>query len=253
VIIIKNQFDDIFIHLGVKVQKPESLTEYTMKNNNDYAFDKDKRFLDYVTTVESDKKSSFFTVDDMDQWYFITCLKVNSLTELKLSRQVFIPHYLESNDYFPLIEELKKQKLIPVNQGYDKAYAHISVYSSDIRSISAITHSRYANADGPDDPIVIDKIHYISNIFNDLETRFIAGTETNSFATISQNRDYFFSLHLPHVGDLYLKYFIYFNEYGTVPSKQMMPLLLKNLWKSTKGSTSNFNTNLFKTASLEES
>jgi hypothetical protein len=250
---MSNQFDEIYIHLGVKVHKPECLTDYTIKNHNDFSFDKENRFLDFVKTAENGQKSSFFTVDDTDKWYYITSFKVNSLFELKLSRQVFIPPYLDSYQSFPLMEELNIHKLIPFRQGFDKAYAHISVYSRNISSITAITQSRFANADGPDDPIVIDRIHYISNIYNGLETRFIAGTETNSFATISQNRDYFYDLHLPYVGNLYLKYFIYFNEYGIVPSKQMMPLLLENLWKSTKSSTSTFNTNLYKVISFDES
>lgn len=250
---LSNQFDEIYIHLGVKVHKPECLMDYTIKNHNDFSFDRENRFLDYVNSAEKSQKSSFFTVDDTNQCYYITFFKVNSLYELKLSRQIFIPQYLESYQNFPLMEELNKHKLIPIREGYDKAYAHISAYSRDINSIAPITQSRFANADGPDDPIVIDRIHYITNIFNGLETRFIAGTETNSFATISQNRDYFYDLHLPYVGNLYLKYFIYFNEYGIVPSKQMMPLLLENLWKSTKSSTSTFNTYLYKVDSFEES
>jgi hypothetical protein len=250
---MSSPFDEIIIHLGVKVHKPECLMDYTMKNHHDFSFDKDNRFLDYVKTTDNGQNSSFFTVDDMDQCFYMTSFKVNSLFELKLSRQVFIPQYLESYHSFPLIEELNKHKLIPVRQGYDKAYAHISVYTRDINSINATTQSRFANADGPDDPIVIDKIHYITNIFNGLETRFVAGTETYSFATISQNRGYFYELHLPYVGNLYLKYFIYFNEFGIVPSKQMMPLLLENLWKSTKGNTSSFNTNLYKVTLFKES
>jgi hypothetical protein len=238
---------EIYLHTAVKIHKPENLNNLTPKMSTDYVFDREDRFTDYIDNQPGIAKLSYITKDDKDQYYYITGFKVCSLDELKLSRQIFVPSYLDKDDHsFPLIDRLKKENLIPIQNGFDKAYAHVSVYTKKMNLLTAIDYSRLANVDGYDDPLVIDRVNYISNYYENQETRYVSGAETNSFATISENRNYFYTIHLPNVSTLYLKYFVYFVEYQSIPSHQMMPRLLGNLWGSMIANNHNFNSYLFK-------
>lgn len=241
------QSNDIIIHTAVKIHKPKNMHKfYHIEKTNEFAFTNNDIFIDYLIN----KSSSFLTIDNIGNCFYITNFKVSSLSELKLSRQIFKPSYLGNDVKFPLIERLNEEELVPILEGYDKAYAHVSVFTEDLNSFSSVNISRFANVDGPDDPTVVDKIHYISSYYKNYETRFVSGVETNSFLTITENKDYFYKIHIPNVSTLYLKYFIYFSEHDRIPSKQMLPKLLGNLWRSMQGNTSDFNENLFKTLCL---
>lgn len=241
--------ESIFIHIAVKIEKPKNLDAYVSTAPEDFSFDKNNRFTDYH---KKNSNNSFISLDDKKQWYYFTNFEVNSFSELKLARQIFKPSYLKQELTLPLIEQLSKEDLIPRFEGYDKGYAHVSVKTKDIQSLSPIIKSRLANVDGEDDPIVSSNLHYISNTYNHTKTNFISGVETNSFATITESSDYYNSIHIPKVSNLYLKYFLYFIEHGIVPSKQMMPKLLNNLWLSTQANTNNWNRNLLKVIPLPD-
>ncbi|MDA2587731.1 hypothetical protein PDQ69_21700 [Bacillus cereus group sp. Bc062] len=240
---MKQVIESIYIHVAVKIDTPKNLHEYSSSRQEEFSFDKNNRFTDY-TKKNSD--ISFLTLDDNNQWYYITNFEINNFSELKLARQIFIPPYLNQGISLPLIKQLNSEHLIPKNQGYDKAYAHVSIKTKELSSLSPIQQSKLANVDGDDDPIVSSNLHYISNIYNNTETRFVSGIETNSFATLTENEDYYRNIHLPNVSTLYLKYFVYFREYGFVPSMQMMPKLLNNLWLSTQANKNDWNKSLLK-------
>ncbi|RFU65031.1 hypothetical protein [Peribacillus glennii] len=239
---------EMYVHTAVKVQKPGWIEKLERKEGEQFAFDQ-TIFTDYV--INDDKESSLLSINQKEECFFITCFKVGSLSELKLARQVFIPEYLDSGLRYPLIEKMNHLGLTPISEGFDKAYAHVSVFIKDIRSLSPFMHSRFANADGDDDPVVIDKLNYISNFYNQKETRFVTGAESLSFSTISENEQYFYGLHLPKTGILYLKYYLYYLQHDQIPSKQMMPRLLGNLWRSMQSNRNDFNKHLYKTMSID--
>jgi hypothetical protein len=241
--------ENIFIHIAVKIEQPDNLNAYTSTAQEKFAFDKNNCFTDYYPKTTS---NSFLTLDDKGQWYFFTHFNVHSFSELKLARQIYKPPYLKDEARLPLIEQLTKEQLIPKTEGYDKGFAHVSVKVKDLESLSPIIKSKLANADGEDDPIVSSNLHYIRNTYNGAKTHFISGIETNSFATITENEHYYNNIHIPKVSNLYLKYYVYFIEHGIVPSTQMMPRLLNNLWLSTQANTNNWNGSLFKRISLPD-
>jgi hypothetical protein len=240
--------ESTFIHIAVKIEKPDNLDSYTSTKQEKFAFDKKTRFTDYYP---KDSSNSFLTLDDKNQWYFFTHFNVNSFSELKFARQIYKPPYIEDEIRLPLMEQLAEKKFIPKEEEYDKGFAHVSVKVKDLKSLSPIVQSKLANVDGEDDPIVSSNLHYIPNTYDGAKTHFIAGTETNSFVTITENKHYYNDIHVPKISNLYLKYFVYFNEHGNVPSKQMMPRLLNNLWLSTQANTNEWNERLFKRVELE--
>ncbi|PLT33213.1 hypothetical protein CUU64_15325 [Bacillus sp. V5-8f] len=237
---------EIYLHTGIKVSVPEYLNKLNRKEIEPFAFDQNV-YNDYVI---NEKEQAWLSINHNGDCFFITSFQVQTLAELKLARQAFIPEYLDQDLKYPLIEKMNHLKLTPISDGFDKAFAHVSVFLTDIQSLSPKQQSRFANADGDDDPIVIDKLNYISNFYNKKETRFLAGAESFSFATISENEEYFYKIHLPNTSILYLNFYLYFMEYGKIPSKQMMPRLLGNLWRSMQSNRNDFNPLLFKTMDL---
>ncbi|MBU8769221.1 hypothetical protein [Cytobacillus oceanisediminis] len=139
----------------------------------------------------------------------------------------------------------------PLYEGHDKAYGHAFAISEILSSYPSFRQARLANYDGSDDPTIIKKIHYIQNEYNGKSTWFISDFETRSFATITENDYYAREIHLPHNARTYLKLFVYFSRYGTLPSQQMMPRFLANLWASAQSLNTAANPALYKEEYIE--
>lgn len=219
------------------------------ETERDFTFDKEDRFKDYL--LEKDGRKYDLSLDDNGQWYFFTSFVCDSLDELKLSRQIFRPPYLKE-ETLQLVNLLEDLNLTPLYEGHDKAYGHVLSLVSDLDSVPAFQQARLANYDGNDDPTIIKKIHFIENEYKNEKTRFISGFETRSFATLTENKFYAKEIHLPGNARTYLKLFIYFSRYGSMPSQQMMPRFLANLWTSTQSMSTQANPALFKTETLND-
>jgi len=237
---MKNQY---FSEVCVPIQIPYGFRQ-AEKEHLDFTFDREDRFTDFQ--IEKDGQD----YDDNGQWYFFTSLVCDSLDELKLSRQIFRPPYLR-NEEFPLVDIMENVNIKPLYEGHDKAYAHALGISENLSSVPAFRQARLANYDGSDDPTIIKKIHYIQNEYNGKSTRFISGFETRSFATITENDYYAREIHLPHNARTYLKLFVYFSRYGTLPSQQIMPRFLAKLWASAQSLNTAANPALYKEEYIE--
>lgn len=220
----------------------------TKETELDFSFDKKDRFKDYM--MEKEGESYTVSLDDKGQWYFFMSFVCDSLDELKLSRQIFRPPYLKEETLL-LVDLLEDLNLTPLYEGHDKAYGHVLSLVPELDSVPAFQQARLANYDGTDDPTIIKKIHFIENEYNGEKTRFISGFETRSFGTVSENEFYAREIHLPNNARTYLKLFIYFSRYGIMPSEQMMPRFLANLWASTQSLNNDANPALFKEESIE--
>ena len=214
----------------------------------DFTFDKEDRFKDYI--LEKDEQSFDISLDDHGQWYFFTSMECHSLDELKLSRQIFRPPYLKEEE-LKLIDLMERLNIKPFYEGHDKAYGHILSLVPELDSVSTFKQARLANYDGNDDPTIIKKIHFIENEYKGEKTRFISGFETRSFGTVTENEFYAKEIHLPGNARNYLKLFLYFSRYGILPSQQMMPRFLGNLWASTQSLNTTANPALFKDEEIE--
>ncbi|WP_211340520.1 hypothetical protein [Mesobacillus subterraneus] len=241
---MKNKY---FSEIAVPIESPYGF----MPGNEaarDFTFDKENRFKDY--RLKKDEKTYDISFDDYGQWYFFISFECGTLDELKLSRQIFRPPYLKE-DKLALVELLDKLEINPFYEGHDKAYGHVLSLVPALDSISAFDQARLANYDGNDDPTIIKKIHFIENEYKGERTRFISGFETRSFATVTENQYYAKEIHLPGNARTYLKLFIYFSRYGILPSQQMMPRFLGNLWASTQSLNTRANAALYKEESIE--
>lgn len=213
------------------------------ETEHDFTFDKKDRFKDYL--LEKNGETSTVSLDDNGQWYFFTSFVCESLDELKLSRQIFRPPYLKEES-LPLVELMEELNITPVYEGHDKAYGHVLSLVPKLVDVPTIRQARLANFDGNDDPTIIKKIHFIENHYKGEKTRFISGFETRSFATVTENEYYAKEIHLPGNSRLYLKLFLYFSRYNKMPSQQMMPRFLANLWASTQSMNQSVNPALYK-------
>ncbi|MBX9974763.1 hypothetical protein [Cytobacillus firmus] len=155
------------------------------------------------------------------------------------------------NEQLPLVYLMEKVNIRPQYEGHDKAYGHAFALSENLSSVPAFLQARIANYDGSDDPTIIKKIHYIQNEYSGKSTRFISGFETRSFATITENEYYAREIHLPNNARTYLKLFVYFSRYGTLPSQQMMPRFLANLWASAQSLNTAANPALYKQQTID--
>lgn len=218
------------------------------ESERDFTFDKENRFKDYI--LEKDGQSYDISLDDSGQWYFFTSINCHSLDELKLSRQIFRPPYL-NDEKLELIDLMDLLGIKPFYEGHDKAYGHVLSLIPKLDSVSTLNQARLANYDGSDDPTIIKKIHFIENEYKGEKTRFISGFETRSFATVTENELYAKKIHLPGNARNYLQLFIYFSRYGVIPSEQMMPRFLGNLWASTQSLNTSANSALFKEEAIE--
>ncbi|USK47716.1 hypothetical protein LIT38_13940 [Bacillus sp. CMF12] len=241
---MKNQY---FSEVCVPIQIPYGFSP-AEKEQSDFTFDREDRFIDY--RIEKVGQDYDVSLDDNGQWYFFTSFVCDSLDELKLSRQIFRPPYLK-NEELPLVDIMESVNIRPLYEGHDKAYGHAFALSENLSSVPAFRQARLANFDGSDDPTIIKKIHYIQNEYNGKSTRFISGFETRSFATITENEYYAREIHLPNNARTYLKLFVYFSRYGTLPSEQMMPRFLANLWASAQSLNTTANPALYKQQTID--
>ncbi|WP_316572488.1 hypothetical protein [Neobacillus sp. YIM B06451] len=238
-----------YIHIAVPVKKPgiTYLAGWEKSDTEQFMFDKADRFRIFRRKGEPVLQ---LAEDDKGNWYFMTFFTSKSLSGLKWARQTARPAYVEDGTTLPLVSLLEEEGLRPKDEGFDKAYAHTSILVDNLRSFSAEKQARLANADGEDDPTVVGNIHFVKNTFKGKETRYIAGAETRSFATATENEPYFRDIHLKTNAFLYLLYFVYFQENNQLPSKQMVPRLLANLWASKQALNTGWNHTLFETEQL---
>lgn len=237
----------LFSEIAVPIESPFGFKP-SKESERDFTFDKGDRFKDYL--LEKDGNAYDLSLDDNGQWYFFTSFVCESMDEMKLSRQIFRPPYL-NEETLELVDLLEDLNLIPLYESHDKAYGHVLSLVDELSSVPAFHQARLANYDGTDDPTIIKKIHYIENEYKSEKTRFISGFETRSFATVTENKFYAKNIHLPGNARTYLKLFIYFSRYGIMPSQQMMPRFLSNLWASTQSLNIQANKALYKTESIE--
>jgi hypothetical protein len=238
----------IIVHVAVPIKKPFAMDKtFFHTANSDFSFDTINRFVMY----KGSDTSMQLGMDDQNQWWFFTSLSCNSLTDCKYARQLFRLEYMQDSINLPLKEKLKNLNLEISDTSFDKGFIHSSMLVENIGNVSALAQSRLANNDGDDDPQITKRIHFIENVFQHKRTRFIAGEETYSFATITDNEYYFEKIHVPTVALLYLQYFVYYTTYQTIPSKQMMPRLLGNLWASKQAFNQNWNRDLLTIEPIE--
>ncbi|WP_137789965.1 hypothetical protein [Bacillus sp. E(2018)] len=173
--------------------------------------------------------------DEKDTWYVCASFERKTLHEIKYGRQLFPPPYKDiPNEQLPFVELLQQNHWTPLHAHYDKALCHVIAEVDDIDSVSLEFQSRLAHADGDDDPQVAHTVHYIESKLNGKRTRFISGWESHSFATITESDEFAQNILFPTSSWLYLLYFEHFGQHkGAIPSDQMMPRLLGNLWAST--------------------
>jgi hypothetical protein len=237
------------LHVMVPIQQPSEIDRSETEELPMYEFDRSNCFNEY-----SDGEHSIF-LDDMGQWYFYATFTCSTLTEVKYARQFFKPPYIKEGEFeLPLADLLSKKGYKPSQPYYDKAYAHVSLLTDALEDWNATAQSRLAHCDGEDDPQLSHAIHYIETSHDGKKARFIAGWESHSFLSITENKPFYEEILVPVSGKLYLLYFTYLIHYGEVPSKQMMPRLLGNLWKScmTAYSPATFNPLLFQRLNLNE-
>ncbi|WML48944.1 hypothetical protein RCG23_02180 [Neobacillus sp. PS3-34] len=229
-----------YIHVAVPIEEPTFVNSLKVIPTEPYMFDDPSRMTKFV----KDDGENFFIKDDLDNWYFMTFFFGNQLTDLKWARQYFRPAYVDSKTQLSLVDLLEKEKLTVKENGFDKAYGHSSVCIDSMSQFTWEQQARLANVDGEDDPQVVSNIHFIRNLYKSQETRYIAGAETRSFATVTENRYYFNHIHLHNTAFLYLQLFVYHQEHNVLPSNQMVPRLLGNLWSSKQASNSQWNPSL---------
>ncbi|WP_059172789.1 hypothetical protein [Bacillus sp. FJAT-27445] len=232
-----------YIHIAVPVEKPGSTYMNGMEKVKAEPFMFDIRDRFRLFHREGDPVLQL-AEDDRGNWYFMTFFTSKSLSGLKWSRQSARPAYVEEGTTLPLISLLEEEGLKPKEDGFDKAFAHTSVLVENLSNFPPEMQARLANTDGEDDPTVVGNIHFLRNTFEGKETRYICGAETGSFATATENGPYFKDIHLETNAFLYLLFFVYFQENNELPSKQMVPRLLGNLWASKQMLNSNWNPTL---------
>ncbi|OES44032.1 hypothetical protein BA724_12355 [Domibacillus iocasae] len=224
----------------VPIKYPGGLSGYEPVKQEPYMFDQQACFALY----RHEEQPHSIMKDDHDQWYFAIRWKLDTLTEVKYARQIHRPSYMAENTTLKLVDYLAKISCTPQMNDFDKAFVHTTVFADKLDDVPLDRQLRMANADGEDDPSVIQTVHSIENKYNGQRTRFLSGFETYSIATLTENRDYLEHIHLPASAFLYLQYFVYFKQYGRIPSKQMMARLLGNLWASTQAMNSAWNSSL---------
>jgi hypothetical protein len=214
------------------IETPENSSLETIKKEQlpDYEFNK----KDLFTAFSLPHGERLFK-DQNDQWYAAAHFVKDSFHNVKYGRQTFRPPYKEiPSEELSFVEILEKNHWVPANAQYDKALCHIIAEVDNLDELSLERQSRLAHADGEDDPQLAHSLHYIESKLNGKRSRFISGWESHSFATITESRNFADDILLPVSSWLYLLYYSHFlKTEGTVPSDQMMPRLLGNLWAST--------------------
>jgi hypothetical protein len=215
-----------------EIETPEKLAmdSLTQEKLPDYEFNKKDLFTAYsLSTGEKLFK------DQNDQWYAAAHFVKNAMNNVKYSRQTFRPPYKNiPSEELSFVEILEENEWIPANAQYDKAFCHVIAEVDKLEEISIESQSRLAHADGDDDPQVAHSLHYLESKCDGKRSRFISGWESHSFATITESSYFADDILIPVSSWLYLLYFSYFiKNNGVIPSDQMMPRLLGNLWAST--------------------
>ncbi|OKL37850.1 hypothetical protein BLL40_02775 [Domibacillus mangrovi] len=231
----------------VPIEHPGILSGYKQVHVQPYMFDHPVRF----TVYRHQTHSHSVMMDDKKQWYFAIRWECNTLTDVKYTRHVHRPSYVDVNTTLKLADYLANSGFTSQMTDFDKAFVHTTVFADNLDNISLSKQLRIANADGEDDPAVIQTVHFIENTYNSQRTRFLSGFESYSIATITENRYYLQYIHLPAAAFLHLQYFVYFQQYATIPSKQMMAKLLGNLWASTQAMNRNWNQSLLTIENIE--
>ncbi|WP_046175290.1 hypothetical protein [Domibacillus indicus] len=237
----------IYCDIAVPIKYPGTLSGCGTEQIEPFMFDRPARF----TVYRHETEPHFIMKDDHHRWYLAVRWKFTSLTDVKYARQVHRPSYVDEEVTLKLVDYLEDMNLAPQLDDFDKAFVHTTVFAEDLDDIPASRQLRIANADGEDDPSVMQCIHFIENKYNGRRTRFLAGFETRSIATVTENRYYLEHIHLPASSFLYLQYFTFFQQYGRVPSKQMMARLLENLWASAQAMNNRWNRSLLVTEQVE--
>ncbi|WP_083207726.1 hypothetical protein [Fictibacillus arsenicus] len=219
-----------FVLAAIEAPDNQIIDFLTQEKLPDYEFNKKDLFTAY--SLSSGER---LFKDQNDQWYAAAHFVKESLHNVKYGRQTFRPPYKEiPAQELSFVEILEKNDWVPLNAHYDKSLCHVVAEAGNLDEISLEMQSRLAHADGDDDPQVAHSLHFIESKLNGKRSRFISGWESHSFATITESSDFADDILMPVSSWLYLLYFSYFlDNNGSIPSDQMMPRLLGNLWAST--------------------
>ncbi|MFD1357165.1 hypothetical protein ACFQ4X_04570 [Fictibacillus halophilus] len=219
-----------FVLAAIEAPDNQIIDSLTQEKLPDYEFNKKDLFTAY--SLSSGER---LFKDQNDQWYAAAHFVKDSLHNVKYGRQTFRPPYKDiPSEELSFVEILEKNDWVPMNAHYDKALCHVIAEVGKLDEISLEMQSRLAHADGDDDPQVAHSLHFIESKLDGKRSRFISGWESHSFATITESSDFADDILMPVSSWLYLLYFSYFlDNNGSIPSDQMMPRLLGNLWAST--------------------
>lgn len=227
--------------MAVPIEQP-MIPLTLQKRPRSYFFDRVTRFSHYEF---SDQNENFDILkDDLNQWYFIDKMPCINLTQLKSFRQV---HNKSTELYkrLPIIELLERFNLELAMHDFDKAFAHALCIVDNIDQVPLHTQQHIANFTDETDQVIINEMHYLQTIEDGLRTRYITGTETRSFATITENKAFAENEWQKGIGINYLKLFLYYKQYNKIPSNQMMAKLLCNLWASSEALNTTANPALY--------
>ncbi|MCM3787843.1 hypothetical protein M3221_05340 [Domibacillus indicus] len=238
----------MWMDIMVPIDRPGFLPGFQAVSPEPYMFDRQDRFTSY----RHEDLPYTLMKDDHHQWYLAVRWECESLTEVKYARQVHRPSYVDKQTTLKLVDYMNETGFSARMADFDKAFVHTTVFADRLEKVPADRQLRIANADGEDDPAVIRNLHFIDNLYKSRRTRFLSGFETYSIATITENRFYLEQVHLPASASLYLQYFVYYHQYGHVPSKQMMAKMLENLWASTQAMNTGWNPALFTAETIPE-
>lgn len=227
--------------MAVPIEQP--MIPLTLKKRpRNYFFDRVTRFSHYEF---SDKNENFDILkDDLNQWYFVDKMPCANLMQLKSFRQVHNKS-TELYKHLPIVSLLERFNLELAMYDFDKAFAHVLCVVDNIDQIPPHIQQHIANYTDEAEQVVLTEMHYFQTIDEGLRTRYITGTETRSFATITENRAFAENEWQKEIGINYLKLFLYFKQYKKIPSNQMMAKLLCNLWASSEAFNTNANPALY--------
>lgn len=223
---------NITIFVMTAIETPDEKTISTLKEEELPSYEFSKRGLFTAYSLETGER---LFKDENDTWYVSASFEKDNFHDIKYGRQTFPPPYTDiPSEELSFLQILDRHGWKPLNAHYDKALCHVVAEVADLDSISLEKQSMLAHADGDDDPQVAHSIHYIESKLAGKRTRFISGWESHSFLTITESKEYANQILFPVSSWLYLLYFDFFlKNNGNIPSDQMMPRLLGNLWAST--------------------
>ena len=232
--------------MAVPIEQP--LIPLTLKNQPfDYFFDHVTRFSHYEFFEQNENLD--ILKDDSNHWYFISKMQCDNLQQLQAFRQIH-PEPTALYKTLPLVDILERFNLQLDIYNYDKAFGHVLCLTDNIDKIPLHTQMHIANYESQNAPILATEIHYLQVIEEGARTRFISGIESRSFATITENQYFAEEIWEKHIGVTYLKLFLYYKQYKSIPSHQTMAKLLCNLFASTEALNHTANPALYKTIEL---